>query len=66
MADYKWRMFYDARDRLCFQAEGTDGYVVVLPNGQYLIAFGKVHEVVTCSRDEALLMAANMLDQKSK
>ena len=66
MSDYKWRMFYDARDRLSYQAEGTNAYVVVLPNGQYLIAVDKAHEVVTCSRDEALKMAIDLLDKKTK
>ena len=63
MDQYKRHMFYDNRERLTYQIEGKNAFVVLLPDGHYLVAVDKTKEVVNCSRNEALNMATDLLNK---
>ena len=62
MAVHKWTVFYDRRDRLCYQIHGTSAVVVTLAEDQFLVVVEGRKNVVRGHRDEALKTAINWLD----
>jgi len=64
MASYKWKLFYDQRERLCYQVEGKGATVVTLSEGRYLILAEKAKDVIFGSRDDALKAVIDLLEKK--
>ena len=62
---YRWGVVYDRLDRLCYQVTGKNATVTTLGEGRFLVSVEKAREIFNCSRDEALMIAINLLDKAS-
>ena len=63
MSTYKWRVYYDTHERVCYQVEGKNANVITLNEKQYLVIVDKTRDIISCSRDEALKTAIDLLDK---
>ena len=63
MAGYKWRAFRDDFDRVCYEVPGRGARVITLAEGRFEISVAGKKEMSYGARENALRLAAEMLDE---